>query len=88
MVIGGQPIHRAILNLEGNANLLPFTVYEKLGLGELRSTKIILQLLDRPTRLYRDVIEDVFIKVGDFIFPINFNSLMTLMMWIILPLIG
>ena len=60
-----------------SVNLLLFTVYERLGLGELRPTKIVLQLADRSTRIPQDVVEDVLINVGEFIFPIDFVLLDT-----------
>jgi len=34
-------------------NLLPFNIYERLGLGEVRSIKIVFQLNDRSTKLPR-----------------------------------
>ena len=57
--------------------LLPFTMYERLGLGELRYTKIILQLANMSTRLSRGVVEDVLIKMGEFIFFVDFVVLDT-----------
>jgi len=52
-------------------------VYERLGLGELKPTKIILQLVDYSTRLPRRMVKDVLIKVGQFIFPVDFVVLET-----------
>ena len=57
-------------------NLLPFTIYERFGLGELRRTKFVLHLANRSTRLPRGV-EDVLIKVGEFNFPVDFMVLDT-----------
>jgi len=71
-VIGDQTIYRVLLNLGANVNLLPFTVYERVGLGDLRPTKIVFQLAGGSTRLPRGVVEDVLIKMEEFIFPINF----------------
>jgi len=64
IVVGNHTIHRAFLNLGASVNLLPFTIYERLSLGELKSTKMVLQLADRSTRLPRELIEDVLVKVG------------------------
>ena len=47
-------------------------MYERLGLGELKSTRTILQLADHSTRTPRGAAEDFFIKVGEFIFPMDF----------------
>jgi len=72
IVISDQVIHRALLDLEASANLRPFTVYERFGLGELIPIKIVLQFADRSTRTPQGVVEDVLIKVGEFMFPIDF----------------
>ena len=37
-VIGNNRIERALLDLGASINLLPFSVYEQLGLGELKPT--------------------------------------------------
>ena len=77
IVVGNHIIHRALLDLGASVNLLPFTVYERLGLGELKSTKMVLQLAERSTRLPRGLIEDVLVKIGDFIYPVDFVVLET-----------
>ena len=51
---------------------MPYTVYEKLGLGELRPTSITLQLADRIIKRPRGILEDVLVKVGKFILPADF----------------
>lgn len=35
---------------DSGASIMPYTIYMKLGLGELRTTRITLQLADRPVR--------------------------------------
>jgi len=77
IVVGNHTIHRALLDLGASVNLLPFRVYERLGKGKLKSIKMVLQLTDRSTRLPGGLIEDVLVKVGDFIYPINFLVLKT-----------
>jgi len=77
IVVGNHTIHQALLDLGVSVNLLPFTVYERLALGELKSTKMVLQLANRSTRLPRGLIEDVLVKVGDFIYPVDFVVLET-----------
>jgi len=53
-------------------NLIPSTEYERLGLGELKPTKMVIQFAHRSTRLPRVIIEDVLIRVGEFIYPVDF----------------
>ena len=45
-VIGNSKIEKALLDLGASVNLLPYSVYEQLSLGELKPTSIILQLAD------------------------------------------
>jgi len=52
--------------------LLLFTVYESLGLGEFRPTKIVLRLVNWSIRLPKGLSKDMFIKVGEFIYSVNF----------------
>jgi len=77
IVIGDQLFRRALLDLGASVNLLPFTEYERLGLGELKPTKMVIQLADRSTTLPRGVVEDVLIRVGEFIYPVDFIVLET-----------
>jgi len=48
--IGDQVTHRTLLNLGANVNLIPFTEYERLGLGELKYAKLVIQLADRSIK--------------------------------------
>ena len=58
-------------------NLIPYSVYEQLGLGELKPTKTTLQLADRSIRIPRGVIEDVLVQVDKFYYPVDFIVLDT-----------
>ena len=44
----------------------------RLSLGELTSTAITLQVADRSMAQQEGVLEDVLVKVGKFIFPVDF----------------
>ena len=77
IIVGNHTIHRALLDLGASVNLLPFTVYEMLGLWELKSTKMMLQLADRSIKLPRGLVEDVLVRVGEFIYPVDFVVLET-----------
>ncbi|KAK8622161.1 hypothetical protein V6N13_097786 [Hibiscus sabdariffa] len=51
---------------------MPKTVFKKLGIGIERPTTIILQLADRSHVRPEGKVEDVIVKVGKFVFPIDF----------------
>ncbi|XP_026396655.1 uncharacterized protein LOC113291322 [Papaver somniferum] len=70
--IGDHTIDRALLDLGASVNLFPYSVYEQLGLGELKPTPVKLQLADRPVKIPRGIVEDVVIKVDKFYFPVEF----------------
>ena len=76
-IIGNFCIDRALLDLGASVNLLPHSVYEQLGIGNLKPTKIILQLADRSVRTPRGVVEDVLIQVDKFHFLVDFIVLDT-----------
>ena len=75
--IGGTCIDKALLDLGASVNLLPYSVYKKLGLGELKPTNITLSLVDRSVKIPKDIVEDVLVKVDKFYYPVDFVVLNT-----------
>ena len=69
--------NRALLDLGASINLLPFFVYQQLGLSDLRPTKVTIQLADRSVKIPKGEITDVLIRVGEFIYPVDFIVLET-----------
>jgi hypothetical protein len=63
---------RSLLDLGASVNLMPYTMYEMLGLGELQSTSITLQLANRSIKRPRGILKDALVKVGKFILPADF----------------
>jgi hypothetical protein len=76
-MIGLSRIERALLDLGASVNLLPYSVYLQLGLGELKPTSMTIQLADRSVKRPRGIIEDVLVKVDKFYFPMDFVVLDT-----------
>ncbi|XP_065636347.1 uncharacterized protein LOC136070386 [Quercus suber] len=70
--IGQSYFDRALCDLGASINLMPLSVFRKLGLGEVKPTTISLQLADRSIKYPRGVIENVLVKVDKFIFPADF----------------
>ena len=75
--IGGTCIDKALLDLGASVNLLPYSVYKKLGLWELKPTNITLSLADRSIRIPKGIVEDVLVKVDKFYYPVDFVVLDT-----------
>ena len=75
--IGGTCIDKALLDLGASVNLLPYSVYKQLGLGELKPTNITLSLADRSVKIPKGIIKDVLVKVDKFYYPVDFVVLDT-----------
>ena len=70
--IGNYTIKNALLDLGASVNLLPYSVFVKLRLGELHQTPVVLQLADRSMKIPRGIVEDVLIQIDKFYFPVDF----------------
>ena len=51
---------------------MPLSMVKRLSLGELIPTIMSLQMVDKSMTQLKGILEDVLIKVGKFIFPIDF----------------
>ena len=70
--IGGTCVEKALLDLGASVNLLPYSMYKQLGLGELKPTSITLSLVDRSIKIPKGTMEDVLIQVDKFYYPVDF----------------
>ena len=70
--IGDYIIEHALLDLGARVNLISFSVYQKLGLGELKPTSVTLQLADHSIREPRGIVEDVLVKIEQYYYPFDF----------------
>ncbi|KAJ9536230.1 hypothetical protein OSB04_un000596 [Centaurea solstitialis] len=70
--IGGKEVGHALCDLGASINLMPLSIFKKLGFGEARPTTVTLQLADRSIAYPKGKIEDVLVKVDKFIFPADF----------------
>ena len=70
--IGGTCIDKALLDLGASVNLLPYSVYNQLGLVELKPTNITLSLSDQSIKIPKGIVEDVLVKVDKFYYPVDF----------------
>ena len=51
---------------------MPLSMVHRLGFGQLTPTTIILQMANKSMAQPKGVLEDVLVKVGKFIFPVEF----------------
>ena len=72
--IGFTCVEKALLDLGASVNLLPYSMYKQLGLGERKPISITLSLADRSIKIPKGTIEDVLIQVDKFYYPVDFFS--------------
>ena len=77
MNIGGTCVEKALLDLGASVNMLPYSVYKQLGLGELKPFFITLPLADRSIKIPKGIVEDVLIQVDKFYYSVDFMMLDT-----------
>nr|GEW51539.1 reverse transcriptase domain-containing protein [Tanacetum cinerariifolium] len=63
---------KALAELGASINLMPLSVWKKLGLPELISTRMNLELANRAICTPAGIARDVFVLVGKFTFPADF----------------
>ena len=70
--IGDLNFDKALCDLGASINLMPLSVFRKLGLGEVKPTTISLHMADHSLTFPRGIIKYVLVKVGKFIFLVDF----------------
>ncbi|KAM0993592.1 hypothetical protein ACFX2A_009359 [Malus domestica] len=74
-VIGNTRFDSALLDLGASINVIPYSVYASMNLGELKNDGVIIQLADRSNAYPKGVLEDVLVQVDHLIFPADFYVL-------------
>nr|GEV39981.1 reverse transcriptase domain-containing protein [Tanacetum cinerariifolium] len=63
---------KALANLGASINLMPLSVWKKLGLPDLIPTRMTLELANHAICMPNGIARDVFVPVGKFTFPADF----------------
>ncbi|XP_076923777.1 uncharacterized protein LOC143586016 [Bidens hawaiensis] len=71
-VIGNLFVKNALANLGASINLMPYTAFAKLGLGEPTPTRMSIQLADRSMKYPRGIAENMLVKIDKFVFLVDF----------------
>ncbi|CAN6695215.1 unnamed protein product [Malus baccata var. baccata] len=74
-VIGNTRFENAMLDLGASINVMPYSIYASMNLGELKKDGVIIQLADRSNAYPKGVLEDVLVQVNHLIFPADFYVL-------------
>ncbi|XP_009766124.2 uncharacterized protein [Nicotiana sylvestris] len=63
---------KALCDLGANINLMPLAIYTKLSISRGRPTSMLLQLADCTVKRMTEILDDVLVQVGKFVFPADF----------------
>ena len=70
--VGSLHFAKALCHLGASINLMPFSIYKKLGLGDPQPTAMRLLIADQTVKRPIGILHDVLLKVESFIFPTDF----------------
>ncbi|XP_070043223.1 uncharacterized protein [Nicotiana tomentosiformis] len=70
--IGSGDFAKALCDLGASINLMPYSVFNTLGMGKPRPISMRLQMADRTIKSPLGIIDDVLVRVDKFILPANF----------------
>ncbi|XP_070015721.1 uncharacterized protein [Nicotiana sylvestris] len=70
--LGGVYFEKTLCDSGASINLMPFSIFKKLDLGEIKDTSVSLQFVDQSTKKPKGIIENVLVRVDKFVFPVDF----------------
>jgi len=71
-VIESEVIDKVMCDLGASISLLPLSLFNRIGIGELKPTEVTLKLVDRTNIHPVGFIEDIPIEIGGIYIPTNF----------------
>ncbi|XP_015944811.1 uncharacterized protein LOC107469940 [Arachis duranensis] len=71
-IIGNMNIEKALYDLEASINLMSLAMMKIMRIEEAKPTRMALQLADITFKFSHGVVEDLLLKVGEFIFLADF----------------
>ncbi|RDX69798.1 hypothetical protein CR513_51032, partial [Mucuna pruriens] len=73
--IGDCTFANDMLDLEASINVMPTSIYKSLNFGDLKPTRMTIQLANRSVVQPLGVLEDVLVQVNELIFLVDFYVL-------------
>nr|XP_016446496.1 PREDICTED: uncharacterized protein LOC107771600 [Nicotiana tabacum] len=70
--IGIYAIAKTLCDLGANINLMPLSIYKKLGNERARLASMLLQSADRTVKRPSGILDNALVQVGKFVFPVDF----------------
>ncbi|GJS46010.1 hypothetical protein Tco_0596131 [Tanacetum coccineum] len=71
-VIGQSRINKALADLGASISLMPYSMFLRLNLGELKPTRMCIELANKSTQIPKGIAENVIVKIDRFVFLVDF----------------
>ena len=62
----------ALADSGASINLMPYSFYQKLNIEKMMATKMTIHMANFLVTHPRGIIEDILVKIGKFVFPVDF----------------
>ncbi|CAL1379082.1 unnamed protein product [Linum trigynum] len=73
--IGDHHIDNALVDLGASVTVMPYKLFKKLEVGELKTSKLSISLANRSVISSRGIMEDMMVRVDKFCYPTDFVTL-------------
>ncbi|GJV31009.1 hypothetical protein Tco_1391409 [Tanacetum coccineum] len=70
--IGRLDFDNALADLRESISIMPFSMYKRLGIGNLETIKMNIELADNSKYIPKGIVRNLLIKINKFILPIDF----------------
>ncbi|GJU83437.1 hypothetical protein Tco_1285802, partial [Tanacetum coccineum] len=64
--------NKDLVDLGASVSVMPFSTYTNLGLEDLSHTRMTIELADRTIKQPKGIAVNVLVRIGKFVFPIDF----------------
>ncbi|GJS91375.1 reverse transcriptase domain-containing protein [Tanacetum coccineum] len=71
-IIGQSGITKALTNLGASISLMLYSMFLRLNLGDLKPTRMCIELPNKTTQFPKEIAENVVVKIDKFVFPVDF----------------
>ncbi|GJU74034.1 hypothetical protein Tco_1265439 [Tanacetum coccineum] len=65
-------INKALVVLRASISFMPYSMFVRLELGELKSTRMRIELANKSTQYPMGIVENFIVKIDKFVFPVDF----------------
>ncbi|XP_023756191.1 uncharacterized protein LOC111904690 [Lactuca sativa] len=62
----------ALADSGASINLMLYSFYQKLNIQKMKATKMTIHMANRSVTHPRGIVEDILVKIGKFVFPVDF----------------